>query len=174
MRRAGLAAALTLVAVLGAAPLVGATSGSFTDPAGDTESRPADPAAVDITRVSFGHTSDGRLFHKVTVAGTMRDLVPFIYLEMRERSSASAECDIYVGTYDGRFGVYACGTNERLGSVRVTKRASSIKYVFKRGAIGNPRTYDWAAGVTGPSFDTQFRFDRAPDGDDIFFTHALR
>ena len=180
MRRVALTFVLALAVVIGAAPLGFAGSGSSNDPKGDVEFKPKNRDNVDIVRTSFGHTSDGRLYHKVTVAGTAADpakggVIPFIYVEMRERSSASGVCDIYIGRYDGELGVFACGTNERLGSARIVKSGkSSIKYVFSRDAIGNPKSYDWAAGVVGPSDNTQARYDRAPDQDDVFYTHKLR
>ena len=174
MRRAAFTAVLVFTCLLAAVPLGIASSGSANDPRGDTDGNPANPSSVDLIRISNGHTKDGRLWHKATVAGTMGDSVPVIYIEMRDRSSATPICDIYVGTYDGRPGVYACGTNERLGSARVARSRSSVKYVFSKAALDNPRSYDWAAGVVGPTDGTQFRFDRAPDTDDAFLTHRLR
>ena len=178
MRRATLTGALALIAAFSVAQGGIASSGSNADPKGDLEFKPFDPAAVDIVSTSFGHASKGRLVHKVSVAGTPGDpasgIIPFIYIEMRERSSASAVCDIYVGRYDGGLGVFACGTNERLGSARITRSGHSVKYVFSARALGSPKSYDWAAGVVGPSDNTQARYDRAPDNDDVFYTHKLR
>ena len=178
MRRAALTFAIALIAAFSVAPAGIAGSGSNSDPKGDLEFKPADPAAVDIVSTSFGHASKGRLVHKVTVAGTpgnpANGIIPFIYIEMRERSSASAVCDIYVGRYDGGLGVFACGTNERLGSARITRSGHTVRYVFSPRALGNPESYDWAAGVVGPTDNTQGRYDRAPDQDDIFYTHKLR
>jgi hypothetical protein len=166
---------------LAAASVGLASSGSSADRRGDVEGDPAGGAArVDIVRTSHGHTGDGRLWHKVTVAGAAADpakggLIPTLYLEIRERPSASSVCDVYVGRFRGRLGVFECGTNERLGSARIVRSGeSTTKYVFSRGAIDDPASYDWAAGVIGPSHGTQVWYDRAPDGDDVFFTHELR
>lgn len=181
MRRGALTALLTFTCVLAAAPLGLAGSGSEPDPAGDVEAEPVGgESAADIVRTSYGHAKGGRLTHKVTIAGTAADpskggLVPTLYLEIRERPSASSVCDIFIGRYRGRLGVFECGTGRRIGSARVVKQGnSSTKFVFSRSAIGDPDTYEWAAAVVGPSHGTQVWHDRAPDGDDVFFTHRLR
>ncbi len=166
---------------MAAAAIASSGSGSAADRGGDVEGEPAGGASrADIVRTSYGHTRDGRLWHKVTIAGTAADpakggLVPMLFIEIRERGSASSLCDIYVGRHRGRLGVFECGTNERLGGARIVRSGTSTtKYVFSRGAIGDPERYDWAAGIIGPSDGTQVWHDRAPDGDDIFYTHELR
>jgi hypothetical protein len=180
MRRAALTALLVFTCVLGAGAAV-ASSGSAGDRRGDVQGEPVGGAArADIVRTSYGHTKDGRLWHKVTVAGTAADpakgeLVPMIYLEIRERPSATPVCDIFIGRYRGRLGVFECGTSERIGSARIVRSGrSTTKYVFRPSAIGDPPSYDWAAIFVGSSDGTQVWHDRAPDQDDVWFTHRLR
>jgi hypothetical protein len=172
---------LVFTYALGAVAAATASSGSAGDRRGDVQGEPAGGAGrADIVRTSYGHTKDGRLWHKVTVAGTAADpakdgLIPMIYLEIRDRPSASSVCDIFIGRYRGRLGVFECGTSERIGSARVVRSGkSTTKYVFSRAVIDDPASYDWAAIVVGPSDGTQVWHDRAPDQDDVFFTHGLR
>jgi hypothetical protein len=173
---------IALAAVLVAVPLgIAATSGG-TDERGDVEGSPSGGAdRADIVRATAGRTSDGQIKHTVTVAGSAADpasgdLATYIYIEAQTDAGAMDECTFFVGRYHGRLGVYLCGTAERLGSARVVRTSEhTTRYTFSPRAIGNPKTYQWAAitrGVTNAR-GTFTRHDRLPSGDEFFFEQKL-
>jgi hypothetical protein len=179
MRRTLLALSLALAATGAlAAPSV-AGSGAFADPAGDVFDGPQ-RGSLDIVRTSYGH-SGSRITHTVGLAANAPNPssqpVPRLYINIAGRANGTSECAVFVGRHKGRLGVFSCGYADRVGSARIERTSSkTIRYTFSASAIGNPRSYDWAAVTSTGSSErnSAVRADRAPSADQSFYTHALR
>ena len=168
MRRA--AAAAALVALLAAPSSAGAAT--LTDPQGDVERWPNAGPNDDVVRGTAGHKPKGRLYHTVTLAGAARDPAqhtPLLLIETGDRMSRW--CDYLIGRTDAGLGVYDCDYMERVGSVKVTRSGSKVRFTFKRSAIGNPSEYGWAVVVRGQTQGTTAEYDRAPSEEDSFVTY---
>lgn len=172
-----LALGLTTAGALAAPGVAG--SGSLTDPSGDVFG-PDQSAGLDIVRQTFGH-SDGRIVHTVSVAGNAPNpssqQVPRIYLKPSNRANGTAECALFVGRHRGRLGVFTCGYGDRVGSARIVRSsARTIRYSFTPGAIGNPRSYEFAAvtGIVSGDGAGTTQADRAPSPDLTYLSHQLR
>lgn len=191
MRRALLLLALTSVALLAVAPLGLAGSGSHSDPSGDLYRTPTNGVSaesVDIVRATFGHRR-GKLVHTITTAGAAADParggeVPMLWIESPQnqggdseepQGNGTAECTWFIGRFEGRIGVFTCGYGDRVASARVTRTsARTVRFEFSPKAIGNTRTYEWAALTQAPAGGTRVWVDRLPDGDHSYFVHTLR
>lgn len=179
------AIALTLAAVAFAAPSAAASSSVFSDPTGDPFDQPrgVSTASVDIVRGTHGH-SGGRLVHTVSVAGgtianpASSENAPMLYLQPSSVANGTSECAYFVGRHRGRIGIFRCGYGNRVGSATVRRTsARTVRFEFSARAIGNPRSYEWAAITSSAS--TRYAagvwyVDRLPSGPDEHFTHALR
>jgi hypothetical protein len=161
-----------------AAPSSAGSSGAFADPRGDLFG--TTDSSSDIVRISFGH-SGGRIVHTVGLAGNAPNpasqQVPRLYINPSNRANGTSECGLFVGRHRGRLGVFVCGYANRIASARIERTsARTIRYSFTPGAIGNPRSYEWAAVTAATNTDTggAYRADRAPSSDSTFHTHTLR
>jgi hypothetical protein len=179
--------ALIALAVLAATGLVAATgvanSGSVSDPRNDLWAQPTSggSARLDIVRATYGHTSNARLVHTVTLAGAAENpaaggTVPLLYIEDPVRPNGGTSlCRYFVGVHEGRTGVFTCGYADRVASASIRRTSSNtVRYEFKASAIDNPATYAWAFVTRGSTFGTEAELDRLPDGDENFLTHELR
>jgi hypothetical protein len=158
-----------------------AGSGSVGDPRGDLWAEPSSGgASLDIVRASHGHTSKGRLVHKVTLAGPAADpasrgRVPNLLIEDPVLPNGQVDCRYFIGSHEGRLGVFTCAYADRVASARIVRTSSNtIRYEFSPRAIDNPASYDWAFVTEGPTHGTEAELDRLPDGDHAFLTHKLR
>lgn len=177
MRRLLVPVALSL-ALVGAVPAV-AGSGSQSDPSGDvfgSDQR----AGLDVVRTKHGHSS-GKIVHTVELRGSAPNpssqQVPRLYLKPSNRANGTSECALFVGRHHGQLGVFICGYGERVASARIERSGSrTIRYSFSPGAIGNPRSYEWAVVTAGSSSENgqPYKADRAPDADLSYYTHQLR
>jgi hypothetical protein len=172
MRRGLLVPIVAVVAAVAAgSAAAGPTGGgTITDAHGDVMGHPAGTKAnYDIVSASYHKLGGSRLQHTVTLAGkaaaTPKGIhAPWLLVLVPNYSGATSECDFYVAPE----GVYACGTNTRRGGATVTRTGSgTIKYVFDRAAILNPRAYDWAFRFRGRSRGATVTLDRLPDTDDF-------
>ena len=166
MRR--LLAAASVAAVALAAPAAADTA-TMSDPRGDVEDWPAAGPSDDIVQSTAGSASKGRLVHTVTLAGPARDparSTPLLLIETGDRMSRW--CDYVVGRTDRGLGVFTCDYMDRVGSVRVTRSGSRLRYVFRRSAIGSPSEYGWAVVARGQANGTTAEYDRAPTEEDLF------
>ena len=180
MPRKPLLASLAAAALLAAAPLGLADSGSFPDPRGDLDPTGArkPSSSHDLVRATQAH-SKRRLVHTVTVAGDAPNPaaapVPVIWIEVPDEPNGTSQCRYFVGRQDGRLGVFTCGYAERVGSARIRRTSpSTVRYEFSPRAIGNPGRYFWAVASYGPAENTQGDIDRLPDDDHARITHVLR
>lgn len=165
MRRG--AAAIPVVAAALALPVT-APAASLDDRDGDTISHPANPDNYDVTGGTATHLSHGRLAHTVTVVGKPPLDSQLILIDVSPHTSRW--CDYVIGHTDYGTGVFKCEYMDRVGSVKITRVGSdTIRYVFKRSAIGNPSRYGWAVLTRAPvDGSTIVDVDRAPDGPDTF------
>jgi hypothetical protein len=91
-------------------------------------------------------------------------------------ASNTNACDFFVGrtSTGGRHGVYRCGDEKRLGGAKVTRPSSgTIRYVFSRKAVKNPKRYGWAAAVRSRTGGSIVTHDRMPDYNS-FDTYRVR
>ena len=181
MRRALFTLVVAIAALAAAVPLgMAATSGS--DERGDVfGSPPGGSAGADIVSASARRSSNGQVTHTITTAGTPADpagdgVIPVVYVESPTEGNGTAECSHFVGRYRGRLGVFRCGYADRTGSARIVRSGNSLRYTFSPRAIGNPRSYDWAAVTRGNSGErgTPTRYDRLPSVDDLYLQLRVR
>ena len=179
--------AVTLIAAaalaLAAAPLAIAATDTATDARGDVEgSPPGGDAAADLVRATAGRDSHGNITQTVTIAGAAPNpsgggIVPFLYLEMPTMANGMSECAAFVGQFNGRLGVFRCGTGHRIGWARIVRTSRhTTRYTFSPRALGNPASYDWAVYTrsrsSAPGSWTQY--DRLPSTEYEYFTYSLR
>ena len=175
-------AALAAAALVASAQFVLADNRSVDDFRGEVIGEPPGGAeAADIVRASYGHGRGGRVWHKVTIAGRAPDpsrtgqLVPILFIDVPNHGTGARECDYFVGRFEGRIGLFQCGSLDRIAAARVTRTSEhSTRYAFSTKPFGSPRSYDWAFAVEGPSDGTWIRYDRLPDGDRAYLTHRAR
>ena len=180
--RVVLALALSVAAILAAASLSTANSGSSSDPSGDVGEVPqgVSSSSVDIVRASYGHARKGKLVHKVSVAGNVPDPAsgnaPLLFIEAPDEPNGQADCAFFVGRHQGKYGVFTCAYGDRVGSLKMTRTSSStVRFEFKASAIGSPPQYEWAALTRiRTRHSNSYLVDRAPSADHAFFTHRLR
>jgi hypothetical protein len=134
---------------------------------------------VDIVGASAGDGKHGKIVQKVRVAGgaldaNRSDARTMLYINVPSYGGGARECDFYVGFRGSRPGVYTCGYRYRVGSAKISRSGSSIRYSFSPKAIGRPGSYEWAFVVQGSVDGTIEDFDRVPDDQVGMQSYRLR
>jgi hypothetical protein len=160
-----------LAALAGGAAVAGQ---SDTDARGDViGDPPGADANYDIASSSYGKLGSRKLEHTVTVVGRAGDparrdghAIPLLMIDVPKVPSNTNACDFFIGRRSTGAGpaVYRCGDEKRIGGAKVTRPSSgTIRYVFSRKAIKNPKRYGWAVAIRGRSGGSIVTYDRLPD-----------
>jgi hypothetical protein len=174
--------ALTLVVVglvsLACAAIAIADVNSAKDPSGDVKHNPpGDDSRYDIVKVSYGHTTDGKLVNKVKVKGNVfapnskSGSPPLLWIDVPGKVASRAGCN-YSDYFVIDSEVDECGDGPKTGDAKITKLdAHTLQLVFAPAAIGSPAKYGIAFVEEGSNAKGLVFFDRAPDKG--FFQHKL-
>jgi hypothetical protein len=165
--RLQLALSISLTAVLalaiGHAAL--ANTDSVVDQTGDVVGLPpegADPADVDLTRISHGHTSGGKLKHTVAVVGAASPQRILLQIGIPDKTGESDACDYAVIRFQGQDQVLNCHTTAKIGKATIEKIAPHrLSFTFTEAVIGHPDAYNWSFVSYWEPFQ-QPRSDTAP------------
>jgi hypothetical protein len=195
MKRSLITFAAAAAVAVGLGALALANSGSISDPKGDVKHNPSgNDANYDIVKATFGHARHGKLKHTVRVDGKIGDPTasgpnigsqPSMFIDVPHHSF-SGNCDYRIdpvppgapgnGSSETKYLVFRCsnGPNSvKTGSAHVTRPDNDTdKFVFKKGAIGNPKKYGWAFHFVTDTSNGLVDADRAPNKG--FKVHRLR
>ena len=155
-----------------------ANGGSITDKTGDaTGCGEGAKADCDIVSAAWGHRSNGRLMHKVSVAGKLgqasgHGAEPRLLINVPGQKFDNPTCDYFVGIVPPGVGgntsdsfkwyVQTCqntGSHVRGPAASVYPDKQTLRLVFKRKLIGSPSHYGW-------------RWDMPADGDNAPYDQA--
>jgi hypothetical protein len=165
MRRA--AATLTTLAALAIPGAAVADATSFDDNDGEVIGNVSNPEDYDI--LSSSATRSGKTFvQTVTLAGSASTSRPPLLL-IDVSPHVSRWCDYVVGRTSEGTGVFECEYMRKTGSVKITRTGSdTIRYSYRRSALGNRRTFGWAVITRAQTDGTTIDADRAPGDPDEF------
>jgi hypothetical protein len=163
-----------VLALAGGVAIAG--SGTEQDARGDVMGRPVgNEADYDIASSAYGQLGKKKLRHSLTVVGHAVDpqrhngiALPILMIDVPKVASQTNYCDFFVGrnSHGDGPGVYECGDQTKRGSARVVRTSSgTLRYVFSRKAIANPKKYGWAFGVRSRTGGSIVTHDRLPDRD---------
>ena len=142
----GLSLSAAAVLALGHAAL--ANTDSVVDQTGDVVGTPpqgADPADVDLTRITQGHTSSGKLRHTVAVVGAASPRRVLLQIGIPDETGESSQCDYAVIRFQAQDQVLDCNTLAKTGKATIEKIAPhKLSFTFSEHAIGDPRAYNWS------------------------------
>jgi hypothetical protein len=165
------ASAVATVAVLAIAGIAAADNRTFTDPTGDVQGKPQRPfskASVDFTSAAARHGKKGALKHLYSVRGRVDpNVTASLTINVIGRGTS---CDYVVSKFPEGARVMRCSNFTPVAKARIsTVDQHTLRYVFRKRAIGSPAAYRWqfmyeAGGDAGV-------FDMAPDRPK---THKLR
>ncbi len=156
-----------------------ANAGSTSDPRGDVKHDPPGPdARSDIVRIGFRHGKHGRLVHTVKTRGKVAwhepgGTPPLLWINVPGKVSDRPGCK-YSDYFVVEREVDECGDGPKSGNATVKKvNAHTVRFTFKRKAIGRPKRYGIAFVMEGSDEKGRLQFyDRAPDKG--WLKHKLR
>jgi len=159
-----------------------ADHGSITDTKGDATGCGVGRAAnCDIVSATYGHRSNGRLMHTVTVDGKIGDPggsgpqnLPRLYIDVPGQKFDNPTCDFFIDSLPPGAGpntsdhyqyyVETCqnsGAQVRGPAAAVQVDANTLRIVFKRKRIGSPSHYGWQFAF--PQDGDNPAYDQAPN-----------
>ena len=159
-----------------------ADTGSITDKKGDaTGCNDGPKAGCDIVKATWGHASNGRLMHQVSVAGQIgaplsgHGSTPRLMIDVPGQKFDNPTCDYYVGNVPPGVGPNTSTTKwkwyvqtcQNTGSKIVGPAAASqvdahtVRLVFNRKLIGSPGRYGWS--WVFPADGDNPPYDQAPN-----------
>jgi hypothetical protein len=170
--------ALLAVVVVGFGALLGVAGASTknvkNDPSGDS----TDPG-VDAIRATAAQKGKRLVVHTVTMDGDIpSDLTDnFITLQINLDGDNACEIEFRPPPF-GKNRMIKCGVRVTSKTGKVTKQnARTIKYVFKRKLMGNPKKYGWRILVSEGCQTSCTAVDALPDdvgGEAKYVTQKLR
>jgi len=167
--RVGLVSAVVLV--LGAG-LAGADSKKISDSSSDAATE-----SLDVIQATARHKGKKRLVHTVTVEQPL-DEQPGHQILLQMNTDKDGDCEKeFIWPPSGDVSLIKCGVGETPKAGKITERTpSSLKFVFKRKVIGNPKKYGWRIETRicpQPCTDVDFAPDQ--DGTDpVYVKHKLK
>ncbi len=189
------AAAVAVCLASGIAAVAIADSGFVKDPSGDVQGAAPNGvkrADLDLVRATYGHHSPGRLVHRISVAGSVRNPntsaaphaglrsnFPFMFISVPGGPGLPGSCDYSIvvngDTGNGGFHqgahLYTCNPNvHEVAPAKVTKvDSNTLRYAFGEARIRNPDSYGFSFSFEGTNNNS---FDAVPDNG--FKRHTLK
>lgn len=167
-----------------------ADTGAITDKKGDATGCNSGPVSgCDIVKATWGHASNGRVVHQVSVSGQIgaplsgQGSTPRLMIDVPGQKFDNPTCDYYVGNIPPGVGpnksstawkwyVQTCqNTGSKIVGPAAASRvdAHTVRLVFNRKAIGSPARYGWRWEF--PADGDKPPYDAAPNKG--YKTHSL-